>query len=361
MKTKLLLASLILITSMSLGSFSSAQIMSGWLANVVDTEEIYDQVVCDTTSKIYLNQDNDADTLKDYGYYLNSNFQLDCTSPYVNYDYAAAQLIKENTTVKYYTPLFNMLYKINQGGQISMIDEYTFFLASRVFPCNTPVRGIATTPNKVIFEQPSDNDATKKIVSIRYDYTFKHAVGFDGHTTSAYRYNPVPTMNYFLNTNIVLVNLLPWDDGNRKREWSSLKTTNNCHNYELHRCGDGTIDTPSSSYVELFTWEICDDGDENGQPGKCDINCGLVWLWGYCGDGITENIAQVRPPYLDTLPAEIVTQLGVEFDSLAEGQTEVCDTWPSNPNDWSWLWFDGECTLACLIAPTIAPEIGFEE
>lgn len=317
MKTKLLLASLILITSMSLGSFSSAQIMSGWLANVVDTEEIYDQVVCDTTSKIYLNQDNDADTLKDYGYYLNSNFQLDCTSPYVNYDYAAAQLVKENTTVKYYTPLFNMLYKINQGGQISMMDNYTFFLASRVLPCNTPVRGIATTPNKVIFEQPSDNDATKKIVSIRYDYTFKHAVGFDGHTTSAYRYNPVPTMNYFLNTNIVLVDLLPWDDGNRKREWSSLKTTNNCHNYELHRCGDGVKDEPTSSYIALFSGEVCDDGPLNGTPGHCPLGCGTAATQERCGDKVIQELFS----YYNGAPQ---TEDNMSF--------EVCDD-GDDPND----------------------------
>lgn len=356
-KQKQLVTVFILLASI-LANFGYAS----WSDNLIPVEELYDVVDCSHVSKIYLDENNDWDDLDDIFFYLNSNFTLTWTEQ----DHTAGQIIREMnrttyTKVKYYTPLQNMFYKITNTNQTWPIDNYTFWRASRVFPYNTPVRGIATTPNKVVFEQPADNNPNKNIISIVYEYKYKYAQGFDGKTQSPYWYNQIPDMSYVGNNYVTWHNILPGEYGNRKRSWSSIHTLETCRNYELHRCGDGTIDEYDSSRAHEFEPELCDDGPNNGQPWYCDINCGLVIAWGYCGDGILEDIPQVRPPYLDTLPAEIVTQLGVEFDSLAEGQTEVCDTWPSNPNDWSWLWFDGECTLACLIAPTIAPEIGFEE
>lgn len=54
-------------------------------------------------------------------------------------------------------------------------------------------------------------------------------------------------MNYLLNVGLTWITTLPGSEGNRKRDRSSVQsitdTTTICRNYELHRCGDGNIDT----------------------------------------------------------------------------------------------------------------------
>ena len=176
MKKQNLLAALLLIASMTLGSFSYA----AWTDQVLPVDEEYDIVSCPNSNKVYLNQDNDADSLRDFPLYLNSNFILNGKAN----TYTAGQILREAngtvyTTVGYYTPLYNMLYKLSTGHVVGQLDDYTFWRASRVFPYNTPVRGIATTPNQVVFEQPQDNDTGKNTVSFLYKYKFKYAVGFD--------------------------------------------------------------------------------------------------------------------------------------------------------------------------------------
>lgn len=69
-----------------------------------------------------------------------------------------------------------MLYKVDGNNVVGALDNNTFWRASRVFPYNTPLRGIATTPNKVVFERPSDNDPNKNIVSVVYNYQYKYAI-----------------------------------------------------------------------------------------------------------------------------------------------------------------------------------------
>ncbi|HBB04608.1 TPA: hypothetical protein DCZ39_07095 [Patescibacteria group bacterium] len=166
----------LLITSTTLGSFSYA----AWLDNILPVEALSSVNACSNISKIYLNQDNDADTLPDLYLYLNSNFILNGTANNVT----AGQILREAagiiyTKVKYYTPLSNMISKMDSNNVTGALDNSTFWRASRVFPYNTPVRGIATTPNKVVFEKPSDNDPNKKIISIIYDYKYKYATAFD--------------------------------------------------------------------------------------------------------------------------------------------------------------------------------------
>lgn len=111
-----------------------------------------------------------------------------------------------------------------------------------------------TAPNRVVFEKPSNNATGDVTVGFVYSYTYASANGFKlfGGDT-AYRYNKVPNMNYFLNTGLTFTTTLPAPKYNKTRKWNSDQELNSCHNYELHRCGDGTIDTPSSSYVALFT------------------------------------------------------------------------------------------------------------
>lgn len=286
MKTKKqILTALILLASI-LASFGHAS----WSDNLIPVEETYDVVTCSNVSKIYLNEDNDADNLPDIFFYLNSNFTLTGTEQ----DHTAGQIMRETnrttyTKVKYYTPLQNMFYKISNTNQTGDIDNYTFWRASRVFPYNTPVRGIATTPNKVVFEQPSDNNPNKNIISIVYDYDYKYAVDFDGNTTSAYWYNQIPDMAYVGNNYVTLHETLPGSEGNRKRKWSAVHELEACRNYELNRCGDGKIDEYDTSWANEFTWETCDDGPNNGQPWYCDLTCGNWWGWFFCGDEIIND------------------------------------------------------------------------
>ena len=50
---------------------------------------------------------------------------------------------------------------------------------------------------------------------------------------------------------------------------------------ETHYCGDGITDTEKG--------ENCDDGDENGQFGKCDESCSGTVTW-QCGDGVLDEL-----------------------------------------------------------------------
>ncbi len=256
---------------------------ASWTDHVIYTEQSYSQLSCNDVGKIYLNQDNDEDNLADYYLYLNSNFVLNQTA----YDYSAGQILRGTSTdtkVIYYRPLANMLYKIDENGNTGSIDNNLFWRASRVMPYNTPVRGIATSPNKVVFEQPSDNNPNKNIVGFVYDYQYKYATKFASSGISPYRYNSIPNINYYLNTWVTLVQTLPWANGNRTRVWSSVQNTQGCKNYELHRCGDGIVQSWSdSSWVNQFSWEICDEWSLNGTPGHCPINCGLA-ATERCGD-----------------------------------------------------------------------------
>lgn len=321
MKTKQkLLWALLLVASTALGSVWYA----AWTDNILPIEQLSDAVSCSNASKVYLNQDSDADGIPDFYLYLNSNFILNGNAN----NYTAGQILRESggtpyTTVKYYTPLSNMLYKINDANQIWTLDDTTFWRASRVFPYNTPVRGIATTPNKVVFEQPSDNDPNKNTVSFIYDYRYKYAVGFDGNSNSAYRYNQVPSMNRLVNTGLSYITTLPGSQGNRKRARSavqSISTTDTiCRNYELHRCGNNIIDTSDNSYVSQFTWEICDEWTLNGTPGHCNATCSGIWGWTErCGD----EIVQPEGVYYNWTPE---TPENMSFETCDDGD-ELWDT-----------------------------------
>jgi hypothetical protein len=315
MKTKTKILSTCILLASMLVSFGYAS----WSDNLIPVEEMYNQVACTSTSKIYLNQDNDGDGLWDVFFYLNNNFMLEWT---IN-SYSAWQIMREHegttyTKVKYFTPLQNMLYKISSSNQIWPIDDYTFWRASWVFPYHTPIRWIATTPNKVIFEQPSDNDTTKNTISIVYDYRYKYAVGFDGTSVSSYRYNQIPNMAYMGNTYVTLHQLLPWSDGNRKRSWSSVRSLEACRNYNLNRCGDGTINTYNSSWANQFTGEVCDDGPNNGLPWYCNATCSGTWSnIGRCGDEIIQEPGTT--PYIDPVSLD---PNGMSFEECDDGDEE---------------------------------------
>ncbi len=343
MKTKMNLGiATFLIASILLGGFS----LAGREENILPIENNYELPACSNLSRIYLNQDNDADGLPDFYLYLNSNFSL---SGYAH-DYTAGQIIRQTettawTTVKYYMPENNMLYKIASNNVLWPLDDATFWRASRAFPYNTPIRGIATTPNKVVFEQPADGNINKKTVWFIYNYGYKYAIG-RLNNTSNYRYNQVPDMNRMANSGITYITVLPWPNGNQKREWSSLYRISDinkiCRNYELHRCGDGIIDTYDSSYVEQFTWETCDDGPNNGKPGYCPAGCGNGWTAvPRCWDEILDP--EWSSPY-DSNGDGVADPGAVSFEQCDDGDT-LWDTDGILNNDNPSLAF---CSTVCL-------------
>ena len=250
-----LVAIIAIIAAATLGTFWYADRID----NILPIESMSNVNSCSSIGKMYLNQDNDADGKSDYFLYLNSNFILSWTTN----DYTAGQILMTDawvtySKVRYYKPLTDMLYKVDVNNTPAALDNSTFYRASRVFPYNTPLRGIATTPNKVVFERPTDNDPTKNIISIIYDYRYKYAVGFNGTSTSSYWYNQIPDMGYMGNSPTYMTTL-PWTYGNRKRSRSTdIPTSSSCRNYELHRCGNGIVETSNSSYLNTFTSEQCD-------------------------------------------------------------------------------------------------------
>jgi hypothetical protein len=64
-----------------------------------------------------------------------------------------------------------------------------------------------------------------------------------------------------------------------------LTPKTSCTNYYVARCGDGVIDDANSDGIEvdgdtidrhsrsLEPNEVCDDGDLNGTPGHCKLDC----------------------------------------------------------------------------------------
>jgi len=320
MKTKTQMFSIgILLASMRVGFGYVTASTTWWSDNLIPIEELWEPMTCENTSKIYLNQDNDNDGLYDVFFYLNSNFTLTHNALQ---SFSAGQIMRElqgvtHTQVQYYTPLPHMLYKIDRNNETWDIDNYTFWRASRVFPYNTPVRWIATTPNKVIFEQPEDNDPSKNIISIVYDYRYKYAIWFDGTSLSAYRYNQLPDMAYVGNTNVQLHKILPGSAGNRKRAWSNILTLKSCRNYNLSRCGDGKIDTYDKSRANEFEDEVCDDGPLNGEPGYCPVGCGIVSSIPRCGDEIIQEPGTT--PYLDPDTWKLD---GMSFELCDDGDEE---------------------------------------
>ncbi len=230
---------------------------------------------CSDVGKMYLNQDNDNDGKADYYLYLNSNFILNGSTN----DFSAGQILMTDqgitySKVRYYKPLADMLYKVDANNNAMALDNSTFYRASRAFPYNTPLRWIATTPNKVVFERPADNDPNKNIVSVIYDYKYKYAVGFYDNSNSAYRYNQIPDMSYMGN-NPTYITTLPGTYGNRRRSWSSEQSSSTCKNYELHRCGNGIVETSNSSYMNTFTSEQCDGTAWVPSGYTCTSTCTL--------------------------------------------------------------------------------------
>lgn len=327
-KTQLLILTLLIVISACV-NFSYA-IMDTWrVYYTLPIEGLYDVPSCANTSKLYLNQDNDNDTLQDYYVYLNSNFVY----PYApTHNYNAIQILRtapsgnQYSRVKYYRPMSNMLYKVNKDTLvISNFDDNTFWRPSRVLPYNIPVRGIATTPNRIVFERPSDNNASKNTIWFVYHYEYVKAGGFSSNGgTSQYFYVQVPSMSYLDNAGLTLTYLQPDDT----RSWiADLKIGEVCQNFELHRCGDGTTDTYSSSRGNIFSGEVCDDGALNGTQDHCNNTCSGMWGF-YCGDEIINDGSS------ETVTLSWVNGLyyGPTYYSWTELVFETCDN-GDDPND----------------------------
>lgn len=296
---------------------------------VLPTEQIYTLPSCTTSGNIYLNEDNDGDTLPDYYLYLNNNFIY----PYNPIDnYSAVQILRENagtyySRVKYYRPMANMLYKVNKNTLLTWpIDNMTFRRPSRVFPFNTPIRWMASNPNRIVFERPSDNSPYKNTVAFTYHYEYVINNGYNNNQTSPYYYIQVPSLGYMSDVGLSLTYLTP----NKTRvRVPNLLTTEGCQTFKLSRCGDGTIDayteTGNRANVWGFTGELCDDGTNNGKPGYCDTTC-WAWGWFYCGDEIINDGSS------DTVYESGGVLYGPTYYSGTELIFEACDD-GNDPND----------------------------
>ncbi len=325
-KTGIGIAIASILSTLSIFSYTEAAERSDL---VLPVEQIYSvPTSCESPTNIYLNEDNDGDTLPDYYLFLNSNFIY----PYspVN-QYSAVQILREYggteySKVKYYRPMANMLYKVNKTTLITGdIDDMTFWRPSRVFPYNVPVRGIASNPNRIVFEQPSDNNASKNKVAFVYHYKYYINNGkLNG--TSNYTYIQVPSLGYMSDANLSLTYLSP----NNTRNWiNPVLTKESCQQFKLSRCGDGTIDayteTGNRANVWGFTGELCDDGTNNGKPGYCDTTC-WAWGWFYCGDEIINDGSS------DTVYESGGVLYGPTYYSGTELIFETCDD-GNDPND----------------------------
>jgi len=303
---------------------SSAQ----WSANTVavnfanvSTSQCY-------STELYLYKDYDADGLADFGAYLNTNLMA---SGQMTNGYEAWRVSQPNSSVTIKTPLPNMIYKIFSGqsgdGSITGIDNTTFWRSSYVFPYNTPVRLFSTVPNLITFEQPSDGVTGKNAVTIQYNYAYRYATGVDTSQVWPYRYNRIPDINYYGNTQVRLTTGAnrggTYGDSKRFRS-SSLTTKSSCRNMNLHRCGDGYIDSTTGRMMTggTFAWvlfydtwfqaELCDDGALNWTLWYCDVNCGR---WGgRCWDEI------INDGWTDAWHGPTYTSGWVE-------QFEECDFW----------------------------------
>lgn len=326
-----LFALLIVTLSIILGGWSA--IAASRTDLTIPVDELYEVNSCTTKSNIYLYEDNDTDGKADVWYFLMSNLTItgDATD-----DYSAVQLYHDATSVEYYMPLPNMVYKI-YSGQIWPIDQNTFYRGSWAFPYNTPILWIATSPNKIVFERPEDNDTGKNTISFIYNYGYKKATGKkSGTSTSEYRYNQISNIS---NTqNIVYKQLSP----NYKREWWPLQYIKPCQNYIMHRCGDGKKDTRASGqwWTEQFTWELCDDGPLNGTAWYCVAGCGNGGSQERCGD---ERIQTAWTPY------------NWDVNNIS---FEECDDWDEQWDTDGLLNGDDAATSFCstICLPTFAEE-----
>jgi len=223
-------------------------------------------------------EDRDDDGIEDSFIYVASNIRTPQTPAPA---FHASQISTRNqegnqekiTKIQYYVPEDNMLYKINEDWSIWEIDNNTFRRSSRVFPYNVRVRGITVSPNKLVFEIPSE--AANNKVGIIYDYRTKFAIG-TSEWTSSYRYNAVTSPYWFQDgEGIWYVDMA----ANTKRIWSSIEEHPRCREFVLSRCWDWHRDKESDTF-NFWDWlstEQC-DGTDGTTPGinHCNELCQLV-------------------------------------------------------------------------------------
>lgn len=311
-----------------LGLGNTSRVHADWSDRVITGQALTSKPSSCSQKDIYLHQDKDEDWFSDKAVTLMDNFWYNWSA---TKGYEACQIY--DATFGYYSKLPNMIYKLDASGAVGTIDNQTFYIASWVFPYNTPIRWIDTAPNMIVLESPSDKDITKNTITVQYNYMYKTANGLDTTRTSNYRYQGLPNKDYFGYDLLTLKTLLPWTNGNTRRTWSETKNSSVCSDFNIHRCGDGKIDnqtwytitwsTTITKVTYLFTGfeaEICDDGPLNGTAGYCDTNC--RW-WGLkCSTDPTVSADQIE-----------------------------CDNGVENNGN------DEKCTLSCTVEVTIIPDL----
>lgn len=340
---KPIVISLLLIASF-VWCFGYAQLNTNWWDNrTFPVNEVTPQY-CENEKNIYLDEDNDEDGLADKWFFMNNNLYIS-TKPEA---YSAASIWRNTTSgtrVLFFRPYSNMIYKLNSLWYPSPLDGSTFWRGSFVFPYQKAVRGIATNPNKIVLEQPHNNNTGQDTVGFVFLYKLFLATRFDGNTLEpSYQYHAIPDTSYYLDSLAVLTTLQP----NTKRIFSpTVHTITGCMNIKIARCGDGKISTYQTGRRLLpFTGEVCDDGPLNGTPWYCNATCSGTGLdIGRCGDEIIQE--PWTTPYID--PISWASD-GMSFEECDDGDEEWDTDGLLNGDDPA----QNFCSSICL--PTFAEE-----
>lgn len=308
-------------------------------ANFLPVSTLDTQYTCGEKSKMYLSEDSDANGLSDYWLYLRNNFRLFQEQPLQNY--SAWQIYQyddatnaNNTKVFYYSAESDMLRKwdVTISGFYSL-DNFTFKRASWVFPINQRVRWIDTNNTRILFQQPT-NTWVSNVVSFLYSYKYASANDY-GNGTSPYWYNSVAS-----GADFHWLQLADYKDRtSTRRQWTEIKTLDNCKNYELYRCGDGKTQEYDSSRLNQFTWEVCDEWELNWTPWHCNATCTAI---GWSDERCWDNITQEAGTFYNGSPE---TPENMSF--------ETCDDGDIDWDNWDWLinWDDPNqsfCSTQCI-------------
>lgn len=211
------------------------------------------------------------------------------------------KLIQKNGTVSLYNPdLFQWSVDLN--------------FASNIMPKKTDSgvgndeQIVLTALSDVIFKKPS----------IARWLPAWQIVLTDIYRSLFTRDTDTPRSFFFMNTNFETIT--PSIKTDNMSDWTEQKTS--CLVYYVGYCGDGVVDkrvdwcsntdwcdgiqTQDEWFVKwyVYDWgmqitpnEVCDDGDQNWQPGKCKTDCSGIWDGTETGNMIVTKTLTVEQNY----------------------------------------------------------------
>ena len=206
---------------------------------------------------------------------------------------------------RYHLPLVWAMFVLVMSSSLSMANAFDTTGCNQVFPAEQLRVGYSYT----FWDDYTNNNTYKHgvsgfpsvVVAEQYDYnrsTSFPAFGWDAALVGqGYEINPKQTIRAITATskysvidrppvrspdNLVLRYTINFDAQNGVWGWWTGPYTHvECQPYEITWCGDGQsneyyIDTKGTPNIDddvKVMYETCDDGAQNGQPGKCNITC----------------------------------------------------------------------------------------